>query len=367
MSGEYQSPIERMNSFWYHDLYKIGSVAGAWAVALRVTVAVGVPLVGGVLIGHPAAAVAGGATALFVTMSDMGTTTEARLGTMFCGWLAIACGATLGHVLDTTPYGREAVVLLCALVAGWASGSYPAIATITRFFAVAAAAGTGMRLTDPDVLASIAVGGASAFVATLLVWRSFSISRTDNLMDWRSAVMRAFAGADSGPRFAVCYAASAAVALFAATWLGVQDPYWATLVVLMVMRREGIASLELTIHYAAGTVIGVVVAAGILHWIEQPLALAVLATFAAAFARVGLAINPSLGYMAFSIFLLFVVNLIMVSAGKTPQLFGARIYDVTVGCVLALAGTLAAIYPRSPDAPRVADAGVDSAASPPEQ
>ena len=356
-----------MKSLWYRDLYKIGSLAGAQAVAVRVTLAVGVPLVGGVLIGHPAAAVAGGATALFVTMSDIGTTTEARLGTMFCGWLAIACGATLGHALDTTPYGREAVVLLCALVAGWASGSYPAIATITRFLAVAAAAGTGMRLTDPDVLTSIAVGGATAFVATLLVWRSFAISRTDNLMDWRAAVMRAFAGTDAGPRFTVCYAAAAAVALFAATWFGVQDPYWATLVVLMVMRREGIASLELTIHYAAGTVIGVVVAAGILHWIEQPLALAVLATLAAAFARVGLAINPSLGYMAFSMFLLFVVHLIMVSAGKTPHLFGARIYDVTVGCVLALAGTLAAIYPRFPGAPqRVADAGANSAANPPE-
>jgi hypothetical protein len=33
-------------------------------------------------------------------------------------------------------------------------------------------------------------------------------------------------------------------------------------------------------------------------------------------------------------------------AGVAPQLLGARIYDVAVGCMLALAGTVAASYPR---------------------
>ena len=127
-----------MDVSWYRDLYKIGSVAGATAVASRVTLAVGVPLVGGVLAGHPVAGVAGGATALFVTLSDIGTTPSARLVTMLAGWIAIAGGGTLGHVLGSTAYGREAVVLLCALVAGWASASHPAIAAVTRFFAIAA-------------------------------------------------------------------------------------------------------------------------------------------------------------------------------------------------------------------------------------
>jgi len=35
--------------------------------------------------------------------------------------------------------------------------------------------------------------------------------------------------------------------------------------VLMVMRREGIASLELTIHYVVGTIVGVLLGAAILH------------------------------------------------------------------------------------------------------
>jgi hypothetical protein len=34
------------------------------------------------------------------------------------------------------------------------------------------------------------------------------------------------------------------------------------------------------------------------------------------------------------------------SAGITPHLLSTRIYDVGVGCLLAMAGTLAATYPR---------------------
>jgi len=236
-------------------------------------------------------------------------------------------------------------------VAGWASASYPAIAAVTRYFAIAAAAGSGMRFSDPDVLLSLAIGGAMAFVALLLVWKSFRIPSDDNLMDWRAGVRRAFSGADAGIRFTLCYGATAAVALFAATWLGVKEPFWATLTALMVMRREGIASLELTIHYAIGTIVGVIIGAAILRWVAQPLPLAVLSTFVAGFARIGFAINPSLGFMAFTTFLLLVVSVINLSAGIVPHLLEARVYDVTVGCILALAGTLAATYPRFQRAP----------------
>ena len=237
-------------------------------------------------------------------------------------------------------------MLISALVAGWASGAHPGIAAVTRFFAIATALATGLRLTNPDVWLSLVAGGASAFAAAIFAWKFYGIPAADNVMDWRAGVWRAFSGADAGPRYTLCYGAAAAAALFAASSLRVSDPYWATLTVLMVMRREGIASVQLTIQYATGTIVGAVVAAVILHWIEVQLVLAVLATLVAAFSRVGFAINPSLGFMSFTMFLLFIVHVIEVSAGIVPHLAGARVYDVSVGCVLAFLGTLAATYPR---------------------
>jgi fusaric acid resistance family protein len=309
-------------------------------------VAVGVPLVGAAMLGHAPAGVAGGATALFVTMSDVGTTRSSRLATMFMGWIAIVLGGTLGHVLGETPYAREAVIVLSAVIAGWASGSYPGIAVVTRFFAVATAASTGMHFADPDVLLAMAVGGASALASVFISWDVFRVSAADNIMDWRAGLRRALQGADADVRFTLCYAAAAATALFAASYLRMQDPFWATLVVLMVMRREGTASIKLTIHYAAGTLVGVVIAAAVFYRIEQPLLLAVLATATAAFTRIGFAVNPALGFMAFTLFLLFVVHVVVVSVGITPHLLETRIFDVAVGCALSLVGTLAATYPR---------------------
>jgi hypothetical protein len=290
--------------------------------------------------------VAGGATALFVTLSDIGQTARARLGTMFAGWLMILAGGTLGHLLGETPYSRETIVLACALLAGWASGSHPGVAVVTRFFAITAAAATGMRFTDPDVLQSVVAGGVSAFLGAFLAWKLFGLPPQENVMDWRAGVRRAFTGAGAGPRFAVCYAAAAAVALFAANELGVRDSFWATLVVLMVMRREGIASLELTVHYALGTILGVILGAMVLRFVHEPVTLAVLASFAATFARVGFSINPCLGYLAFTLFLLFVMR-VSGTGLIMPHLLETRLYDVCVGCVLALAGTLLATYPRS--------------------
>jgi Fusaric acid resistance protein-like len=342
-----------MRRIWYRDLYRIDSVVAVRSVIVRVLLAVGVPLLGGVLLGHRSAAVAGGATALFVTLSDIGSSARARLGTMFAALLMILAGGALGHMIGDTPYTREAVVLGCALLAGWASVAHPGIAVVTRFFAVAAAAATGMRFADPDVLASVVVGGISAFASAVLVWRLSGMPPQENVMDWRAGVRRAFYGSGAGLRFAFCYAAAAAVALFAAGFLRVKEPFWATLVVLMVMRREGLVSFELTIHYVLGTILGVVIGAVALRYGQAPLTLAVLATLVAAFARVGFAINPSLGYMAFTMFLLFVTHLGASGAAALPHLLETRLYDVCVGCILALAGTLLATYPHlaSPAAP----------------
>ena len=335
-----------MNGSRYRPLFRIDSVTGIRTVVARMLFAVGVPLIGGVLLGHPVAGVAGGSTALFVTMSDIGETPRVRLGTMLAGWLAFVGGGTLGHLLGGTPNANETVVLISALVAGWASGAHPGIAAVTRFFAVATAAATGIPVSDPDVLTGMMVGGTTALAAALAAWKWSGLPPADNAMDWRAGVQRAFAGADAGMRYTFCYGAAAATALFAASMLGVSDGYWATLVVLMVMRREGTVSFDLTIQYAAGTLLGVLVAGMLLRWIEPVLALALLATLATAFARIGFAVNPTFGFMAFTMYLLFVVQLIELSAGITPHLLSTRIYDVGVGCLLAMAGTLAATYPR---------------------
>src|SRR5262245_492313 len=265
------------DSTWSRDLFKITAGPLPIAVAARVVAATGLPLFGGLAAGHVIAGVIGAASAVLVTLADIGTTRASRVGSMAAAALAMVVGGTIGAKFGGSTYADEVVVLAAAAVAGWVSGSHPAIAAVARFGAVATAVGAGLQFNDPAVAAIALGGGALAIVVTFAAWWLTGLPAADNAMDWRAGVRRALAGTDAGPWFAICYAASCAVALLAAGALGVARPYWATVTVMMVMRREGLMSLELVVQYMVGTLAGILAAAAIEWLVDAPLVLALLA------------------------------------------------------------------------------------------
>jgi uncharacterized membrane protein YccC len=210
-------------------------------------------------------------------------------------------------------------------------------------------------------VAALLAGGFWAIAAAFAAWKLSGLPADVNHMDWRAGVRRALASADAGPRYAVCYAGAAALALFFAAGLGVTNAYWATLTTIMVMRREGVASLTLVIHYMVGTLVGIPIAYALYHGIQQPVAVALLATAAAAGSRVGIALNPAIGFAAFTVFFLLIIDLALSHSGAPQHLLSVRLYDVTVGCVLALIGTMAASLGtgRSPGALRAKPPSAD--------
>lgn len=327
---------------WTADLFKIGAGPLPLAVAARVAVATGVPLVGGWTTGYVVAGVIGAGCAMLTTMADIGTTRAGRVGTMAGTVLAIIVGGTIGARFGGTTYADEGIVLIAAWIAGWVSASHPGIAAIARFGAIATAAGAGLQFTDPMIAIAALAGGALAIVVAIIDWWLTGTPPQDNLMDWRAGLRRALSGADTGARFATCYALAAAVALFFAEQLGVLRPYWATITVMMVMRREGLESLKLVIHYMAGTLAGIVAAAAIGFVVKSPLALALIATAFAAFARIGFAVNPALGFTAFTVFAMLSIDVALQGSGAPPHVLSSRLYDVAMGCALALVATLAA-------------------------
>jgi hypothetical protein len=326
---------------WSRDLLKIAPGPLPLAVAARVAAATGIPLLAGLAAGQLVAGVIAAACALLATMADIGTTRGGRVGSMAAAVLAMVAGGVIGAKLGGTTYADEAIVLGAAAVAGWVSGSHPAIAAVARFGAIATATAAGLQLGDPAIALAALAGGAFAIAVTFVAWWITGAPAADNLMDWRAGVRAALVGAHAGPQFAILYAAACAVALFAASRLGVERPYWATITVMMVMRREGLVSMELVIHYMAGTFAGILAAAAITWAVRLPLAVALVATAFAAGARLGFALNPGLGFAAFTAFFMLAIDLAVQGAGAEAHLLSARLYDVAVGCAIALAGTLA--------------------------
>ena len=325
---------------WTRDLFKIAPGRVSITVAARVAAATGIPLFAGLAAGHVVAGVIGAACGLLVTMADIGTTRAERVGSMSATALAMVVGGTIGAKFGGTTYADEAIVLGAAAIAGWVSGSHPAIAAVARFSAIATAAGAVLQFVDPIVAMLALVGGAFAILVAFVVWWLTGVPAADNVMDWRAGLRAALAGEHAGPQFAIVYAIACALALFAAGQLGVARPYWATITVMMVTRREGLVSLELVIHYMLGTLAGILAAAAIEWAVRLPALLALCATASAACARLGLALNPGLGYTAFTVFFLLAIDLAVQGAGLDAHMLSARFYDVAVGCAIALAGTL---------------------------
>jgi Fusaric acid resistance protein-like len=331
-----------MPSGWTNDLFKLGPGPLPLAVALRAGAAVGVPLLGGVATGNVLQGVIAAACALLVTLADIGTTRPTRVGNMVAAGFAILAGGTLGALLGGTTYADETLVLLSAFIAGWVSASHPGIATVARFCAVATAVGAGMEFTDPTVAFAGFAGTAIAITSAFLDWWLFGLPPQQNLVDWRAGLRLALGGAGAGPRYAMCYAVTACVALLVAELLGMSRPYWATVAVLVVMRREGTVSLQMIVQYMIGTLAGILLAALIVRLIPALLVIALIAVACAAFARLGLALNPALGFMGFTAFFMLALDVALQGEATHIHLLSTRLYDVAVGCVLALLGTLVA-------------------------
>jgi Fusaric acid resistance protein-like len=331
-----------MPSGWTNDLFKLGPGPLPLAVALRVGAAVGVPLLGGVAMGNVLPGVIAAACALLVTLADIGTTRVTRVGNMVAAGFAILAGGAAGALLGGTTYADEALVFLSAFIAGWVSASHPGIAAVARFCAVATAVGAGMEFTDPWVAFAGFAGTAIAITSAFLDWWLFGLPPQQNLVDWRAGLRRALDGTGAGPRYAMCYAVTACVALLVAELLGVSRPYWATVAVLLVMRREGTVSLQMIVQYMIGTLAGILLAALIVRLIPALPVIALIAVACAASSRLALALNPALGFMGFTAFFMLALDVALKGEATHIHLLSTRLYDVAIGCLLALFGTLVA-------------------------
>lgn len=328
---------------WYRDLFRIDSSQISALLFGRVAIAVGTPIFVLWLAGHDTAAVAGGATALFVSLSDIGRTRRERTATMALAAVGILIGGFVGAKFGLTTFADEIVIILAAFVAGWVSKSHPGLSAIARFKALATAAGVGMQITDPVAVVAVLLGGASAVGAAYAMWLMREGPPDEDFMDWGVGVRRAIAGTDARLWFAVCYAGACAFSLLAAKQFGVQNPYWATFTVIVVMRPEGMVSLKLASLYLLGTIAGVPIAA-ILAQLSSgyPLVQIMFATIAAGSVRLGFALNAAFGYLALTVFVVLIVELAGDSSVPPTALVLTRLYDVGVGCMITFVATLIA-------------------------
>lgn len=151
------------------ELFKLAPGPVPVLMFARVALAAGLPMIGFTLAGQPLAAVAAGATAMFVTLCDVGRSTPTRAGMMLLGMAAILLGGVAGDKFGGSTGIDEALVIASAFVAAWVSNSQPGLAVVARYGAVATAAGVGMQISNPLAAGAIVAGGLWSLGVGLMV------------------------------------------------------------------------------------------------------------------------------------------------------------------------------------------------------
>jgi fusaric acid resistance family protein len=338
------------------DWSKFDAVAAA-----RCTVGVGIPLVGGVMIGQPSIGVFGAVGALSVGFGSFQDAEHGRVPAMFLAAIGMAASLFIGSIAG---YSTAASVGVAATW-GLASGLLTALGPAAAFVGLQAAVGVLVALAFPAAAtaaaqrAGLVVAGGLLEILLLFAARPRTPVNAEALRRKAVSSIQELRERASMPSPARSYAVRLAVALAAATllyrWLAWPRGSWIPLTALLVLKPELHETFARGLARMAGTIIGAGCATAITVTLAPGATL--LTLLAILFVWAGYALFRT-NYGLFTICITgYVVFLVVLAGGAEPATAEYRIINTLIGGGLAL--TFAAAWPAAAEATanRVRDEG----------
>ena len=275
--------------------------------------------------------------AVVAFLGDEGGRPLLRLGYMLIGPSALIAGATIGSIVQTDSI-FVAITVLLGLFYGLVEGGEPHLLLVARFAGYGLVLGFGVaRLNLPDAIAAGAV--------TLVAW---SISLAWDVARRRlrelavepvlTSLLRAVRIWQSRWIFALAAGLSIGAANLVGLWIGLGHAYWATLTILVVLRRDMQESSDAITHRVSGTLLGVAAVALLISCTSNAEVLFAAMVIIAALRWPALSVHLTLGTACITAFVLLVANLLVSSVGDEMHVLQDRLLAIMVGCCFALVG-----------------------------
>jgi hypothetical protein len=299
---------------------------------------IGVPTCAAVALNEPAGALLGCVTGLLFSFADTDQGLASRYRILFLCAFTIALGAAAGFLWPGFPWPVWVIFVAGVFASGAFIGFGKAPMLAFRFGAMALVVVSGATLLP-----------LSAAWFALLALATTAAAR---LID--HTIAGPLPGLRGGPplapgynwvRFALCYAAAAAVSL----WIGIAiDPnraLWVVVTQIVVMQPDARTSYVRIAERVVGTVIGVVVAYGLTSIVRHQWSIAAAVLVLAALVPHHLQHRYWLHTALIALLILLAYGLAAISLTEMHGLFTERLQDVLLGAGLAVIGTVAA-FPR---------------------
>jgi uncharacterized membrane protein YccC len=323
-----------------------------WDQSLRYTIEVTVPLSTGVACGEIRYGVVGLIGSMYVGLvANVDGSFRDRFFVTIAGAILITGCAELGGLFANIPILLNLGVLILGVAAGWLHTSHLAIEVMCRFavvgflFGASQLAAFGTKLIDLDEKAAIAFL-AGGIWTILVIAAENALYHKDVVLESKlnTAWVRIRSRQTAGFRFGLSYGIVAVIAFAGSGIIGLPRPFWVAATTLMVMKPDSRLTVRRTLQRLFGTLIGVLVVGGIIHFVQNPWLLVTFSAITALFVPIGLAKNYTLCCAAITVLVMLVIDLLTLTHGGDLLLLPIRFYATAVGCVLTVIGTAIA-YP----------------------
>jgi hypothetical protein len=313
-------------------------------------VAIGVPVMAGVLRGEPQAAQLGAVVGLTLAFADNDKDLPRRLRLLVLDGLGIALGALAGYLV------RNSAAMLWPL--------FVAVAFLTG---LSARRGREPLIVARNVAMAFAVGGTMPAFDMQLVWYPLGVLAVNvvarALDHWLFgplplvpvAPMQRPSGHGGWLRFACAYAFASTMGFWIGGTLDPTHQFWIVITTLIVMLPDANASYRRIVERITGTFAGVVAAWAITVATHSLVLISTAILIVAPFIPHHIGARYWLHTALIALIVLLAYDLTELStqgasAAGMADLLIERMKDILLGCAMALVGTVAA-FPRDPAIP----------------
>jgi MFS family permease len=306
----------------------------------RTALAVGLPLVLGLMRGEFIPAVYGAVAGFYCFFVDGGGPLSERLSAvvyMIFGMLMAGLAGVAGHYV---PGASLALLFGVALFAGWLQGAGGAVDFIGKAALAAFLFGDYGRDLEPMSGTYLLIGGLSGLLAILLSSRwglDREPQRAPMLHDAAQHILRR--GHNNGG-FAFYFCCLVVSAYLLSHALGLLRPYWVPLTVVMVTVYDPFHSMERLAQRAMGSLIGAVLGVLVIASVHDYWVLIGIIMLMAALTPIALARNYGLGVIFITSLVMILLDFGVQQAIADPwDLAQARMLNTFIGCVWCAMGS----------------------------
>jgi uncharacterized membrane protein YccC len=313
-----------------------------WRRALRVTIAVGLPLLLALLRGEFMPAVYGGVAGFYSMFVDNGGQTSERIVAIIYMTVGMLLCGIAGFVGTWVPGAPLAFLLAFSLLAGWLQGTGNSVELMSKYWLIAFLFGNSDPTLTPLAGTYLLLGGLSGVLSVLIDRSLFTRPEPQFGPMLFEAMSRLLRRRHTNSYYSLYFASKILIGDAIGYGLGLTRAYWVPLTIAIVTTYDPQLSLLKVIQRLIGSLIGALLGWAILTWCHSDGLLALLCVALAA--STALLLNQSYWLAVIPITALVMVLLDFGAPQTSTLLAVARLENTVIGCLIS--GIGATIYIR---------------------